>query len=74
VALYGLTVGAATLGGVVAVIKWHHWWGRRLMYAAGVWGLPMALLGAVGIAGAALSLGMTYEEVQELPPPPSENP
>ena len=70
VALYGLAVGAATLGGVVAVIKGHHWWGRRMMYAAGVWGLPIGLLGAVGIVGAALSLNVSYEESQELPPPP----
>jgi len=70
VALYLLAVGAVMLGGVVAVVKGHFWDGRRMMYAGGVWGLPIGLLGAVGIAGAALSLNISYEETRELPPPP----
>lgn len=70
VALYMSAIGAVPLGGIVRVIKGYYWSGRRLIYAAGVWRLPMALLGAVGIAGAALSLKTSYEESRELPPPP----
>jgi len=67
--LWLLSVGLTSIAGVVMIVRTDPWLGRRLIYAAGIWGIFM-IFGIAGIVAGALALSISEAPIQELPPPP----